>query len=88
MFISAQKAAILTGVFVSFLAKKLGKRTLIIINAGIARAYTFNALEVAIISDSIKTPYPNSVVITRLDKKIRATAEGSENRIANKIALS
>ncbi len=65
IFIVAQNAAILTGVFVLCLAKKLGERTLLIIKAGMAKAYLFNALDVATISDSINAPYPNNVDMTK-----------------------
>ena len=51
MFKKAEIAAIKTGVFVSFLAKKLGESIFIIIKAGIAIAYIFKALAVAKISD-------------------------------------
>ena len=84
----AQNAAIFTGVFVSCLAKKLGESTLINIKAGMAKAYIFNALDVATISDSINAPYPNNVDITKWDKYISATEEGREKNIINKIALS
>ena len=56
IFITAQSVPIKTGVLVSFLAKKLGESTFIIIKAGIAMAYIFKALDVAITSDLIKTP--------------------------------
>ena len=52
-----------------------------------ARAYIFNALDVATISDSINAPYPNNVVITKWDKYISATDEGIEKKIVSKIAL-